>query len=90
MRKIRHLKKGHVYGLLTVVGFSHVNKKNVHFYKFRCECGKLKAIAKGNVVHGGTRSCGCLRGKNRIIQPPSKKKTLFGRFVQWLSGVVTR
>lgn len=27
----------------------------------RCDCGKRKTVKRGNVIHGHTKSCGCLR-----------------------------
>ena len=31
------------------------------YWECRCDCGKVVAVNKKNLVHGHTRSCGCLR-----------------------------
>jgi len=37
-----------------------------YFWKFRCECGKEKIIDKFSVIHGKTKSCGCLLRKRLL------------------------
>lgn len=45
------------FGLLTAI---IDNGKTIHC---RCDCGKEKDIIRGNLLSGGTRSCGCMRGR---------------------------
>lgn len=52
-------KTGLVFGKLTVLSFSHQNRKNV-FYLFQCDCGDKKVIEFREVKRGNTKSCGCL------------------------------
>lgn len=55
---------GHKFGLLTVVSRATdwVPKKNPRFRKARwlcqCECGKFKIVRAGNLLNGGSSSCG--------------------------------
>jgi hypothetical protein len=30
-------------------------------WECRCDCGRLVSVNKNNLIHGHTRSCGCLR-----------------------------
>lgn len=39
----------------------------------KCDCGNVKKIKRQNVIHGETKSCGCIRGrtkKYKIIENP--------------------
>lgn len=47
------------FGRWTVLEFSHTSKK-VYYWKCRCECGAIKAIASANLIRGKSLSCGCL------------------------------
>jgi len=51
--------KGRVFGKLTVVGFSHRNKKN-YYWNCICECGGTATIQVGSLKRGETKSCGCI------------------------------
>lgn len=48
------------FGRLVALRFDHKNKFNNHYWLFQCDCGKEKIICKNNVVHGHTKSCGCI------------------------------
>ena len=54
-----------VFGRLRVVRFSHLHKKPcgsvVSYWLCLCECGRKVKVCRGDLKHGGTRSCGCLR-----------------------------
>lgn len=62
------VKPGDVYGLLTVVRDAgwHVQPCGTRARKWmcRCECGRDHVVLGGNLRAGGTRSCGCARGKH--------------------------
>ncbi len=64
MLYIKHVKTkpsaGEVFGRLTVTGHNEATGKVI----CQCECGKIKEARAGNLIHGGTRSCGCLRSEN--------------------------
>lgn len=51
---------GNTYGKLTVVSFSHVDKRNRKHFHTVCECGNSKVIHGASLKSGNTRSCGCL------------------------------
>ena len=57
---------GKRFGRLVCIGVS----KDVYYdpsgnkhtkYDFRCDCGKVKSIRKGAVLHNRQRSCGCFQ-----------------------------
>jgi len=39
---------------------------------FECECGKVKTIMIGNVIHNKTKSCGCLYSQPRKGGPKNR------------------
>lgn len=52
---------GNVYGRLTAVKRVGMNKHGKATWLFRCSCGNSHEAVSGNVVHGTTSSCGCLK-----------------------------
>lgn len=44
---------------LTVVKFSHQDKRWRRFYVWKCECGKEVTLQVSAVTTGNTKSCGC-------------------------------
>lgn len=52
---------GKVYGRLTVLW------DDGRVCEVRCTCGKKKVVKRGNLTHGHSTSCGCLR-KELAIQ----------------------
>lgn len=59
MGKIKDLS-GQVFGRLTVLGFSHV-ERNLARWICRCECGKELIMRGASLRNGESKSCGCLR-----------------------------
>lgn len=55
------------FGMLTVVGVSHKDCKNV-WWNCVCECGGSRVSTSGNLVHGGNKSCGCLVHRSKQIR----------------------
>lgn len=49
--------EGRTFGLLTVV------KQEGLFCLCKCSCGGTKKTRNSSLRHGGTRSCGCIRGR---------------------------
>jgi len=51
---------GRRFGRLLVLRFEKTDGRKA-YWLCRCDCGKEKAIAAGNLMCGGTKSCGCHR-----------------------------
>lgn len=71
---------GEVFGRLTVIEFYESRlvkngKKQIkkRFYKAKCICGNEVIVQGNNLVHGKTRSCGCL-AKELKIERNNKKR----------------
>lgn len=57
---------GQTFARLTVSSYAGKNKRGVHLWNCRCQCGE-DTIASGiHLRSGHTRSCGCLQRENRI------------------------
>lgn len=51
---------GKRFGMLTVV--SYTGKENgFHIWHCKCDCGREVDVRQNNLLHGWTRSCGCMR-----------------------------
>lgn len=57
--KKQELVNGEKYNRLTVVSFSHSDKRRRKFYDVQCECGNHKKIMGSAMISGNTKSCGC-------------------------------
>ena len=66
------MKKGEKFNHLIAIEFVVVTKK-IHYWRFKCECGKIKVINKYNVLRGHTKSCGCLLNRNKEVDIQGKK-----------------
>ncbi len=55
---------GRTFGRLTVLDFLPKVGTKYSWWKCRCRCGKRVSVMGNCMVHGGTRSCGCLRLEN--------------------------
>ena len=53
---------GEIFGRLTVLSV-HEKCRVVRSYLCQCECGKTAVVRKYNLLHGITKSCGCLRAE---------------------------
>ncbi len=51
---------GKRFGRLVVVEFAGLDNGNGAKWKCICDCGNEKVVARGNLLSGGTLSCGCL------------------------------
>lgn len=65
---------GQVFGRLTVIGWA-VPRKNRQYWHCQCECGKKTIVNVASLRYGGSKSCGCLRGKIRHGYARKKGKT---------------
>ncbi len=54
---------GQKFNFLTIVSFSHLDKRNRKHYSCLCDCGKRKAIQLSLLKSGNTKSCGCYARK---------------------------
>lgn len=63
--------KGQTFGRLTVISFSHKDKREKFFWNCKCICGKEKVIRGEKLRSGNTRSCGCLQ---REVRGKAKRK----------------
>ncbi|TVY07348.1 hypothetical protein [Paenibacillus cremeus] len=54
---------GQVFDMLTVLGRSENKHPRVSLWLCQCECGSVKDIPYGALVHGHTHSCGCYKRK---------------------------
>lgn len=52
--------KGKRFGRLFVIEYAGSNKQHEATWKCLCDCGNVKIVTRGNLVSGGTLSCGCL------------------------------
>ena len=75
------------FGNLTAIRFDHKVKSKhgtVHYWLFRCVCGKEVVCSKCNVLNGHTSSCGCLAIKRTIeanTRHGDSKNKLYFKFV---------
>lgn len=76
---------GKRFGRLVCIGVS----KDVYYdpkgqkytkYDFRCDCGTVKSIRKGAVVHDRQQSCGCIQREQKSAQ---MKKMNMGAREKW-------
>lgn len=61
------MKLGMVFGKLTVIepNSQRTTDDKRWMSICRCECGNIKTVINYQLVHGNTRSCGCLRHEPR-------------------------
>jgi 5-methylcytosine-specific restriction endonuclease McrA len=92
----RILSVGQKYNRLTILGFSHSDKRNRKWYKTKCDCGQEKTVMGSAMTSGNTKSCGCygkeLARKKRISNNYSEvtaiilgyKRHAISRGFEWL------
>lgn len=54
------------FGLLVVVAPTDERKNGSVVWKCKCDCGNEALVSSKNLVHGDTKSCGCLRSQGEI------------------------
>lgn len=68
---------GEKYGLLTIVeeiDQADYGGEKKRRFKCICECGRISTPTLAGLRSGGTKSCGCLSGKNRATHGMSNTK----------------
>lgn len=63
--KLHLVSDGERFSRLTVLGFSHHDKRWRRHYLVRCDCGNEKTVQGTLLRSGNTRSCGCLSKESR-------------------------
>lgn len=58
---------GQRFGKLVAIEPTDKRYKGNVIWKCKCDCGNVKEIPMNSLVHGGQKSCGCIKGgyKNR-------------------------
>ncbi len=56
---------GQKFGRLTVISQADNDQAGRTRWLCQCECGKQKTVLTLNLVHGNTKSCGCLRTERK-------------------------
>lgn len=51
---------GKKFGRLLVLSINSKNNHGAYMYNCKCDCGNECIVRSGNLVHGTTKSCGCL------------------------------
>lgn len=66
---------GKIFGNLTVIKFSYINKYKKKVWECKCNCGNKKSVfaTTGELNSGNTKSCGCI-AKKRIAELNKKYK----------------
>jgi hypothetical protein len=64
---------GKKYNRWTVLKYEGTNHLKKSQFLCRCDCGKEKIVALGNLKTGQSKSCGCLNDENRKGNTWSKK-----------------
>lgn len=59
--KRRVLIAGRVFGRLTVVGLSTVQRPKAQWWRCQCSCGKTVNVPSSRLIFGTTKSCGCFK-----------------------------
>ena len=55
---------GEKFGRLTVIKESYVDKKRERVWECQCDCGNITYVTTHSLMHGVTKSCGCLVKEN--------------------------
>jgi hypothetical protein len=63
---------GEKFARLTVLELDYVKSRR-RYWRCKCECGNVVTVSEGNLKHGITKSCGCI--KKEYLQNRKKGKT---------------
>jgi 5-methylcytosine-specific restriction endonuclease McrA len=87
-------KLGKKYGRWTILSVYGKNSRNRTLVNLQCDCGTLAVKTANNIIHGTSKSCGCLEheltvARNRLRI--GKKSPMWGRrgpfSTNWKGGV---
>lgn len=56
---------GQKFNKLTVIKFSHFDKKKNSYWLCKCDCGNEKIVRRCHLIKGGVQSCGCVLKEGR-------------------------
>ena len=80
---------GQRFGRLVVIADAGTKRSKCgHTYrmwKCKCDCGKYKDLATGNLTSGNTRSCGCLKVDRNVYLHTTHGKTKTKLYSVWSS-----
>ena len=74
---------GKRFGRLVAIKYDHIDKNGKGHWLCQCDCGNIVVVAKGHLVTGSTKSCGCLRkdlAPDRGKQQMKRVLTKYGTF----------
>ncbi len=64
---------GKRFGRLVVTSITKKRVCTHVVWLCQCDCGKITSVVSGDLLSGGTKSCGCLRKEQRANSKPSFK-----------------
>lgn len=76
------------YNKLTAIKLQHslkITKKSREYWLFKCDCGNQKVISKDLVKRGQIKSCGCIKGLNRVKHGFARKNNKSRLYNIWCS-----
>jgi len=50
---------GQKFNRLTILSFSHKDKRYAIYWKCKCDCGTIKTVRQNHLKRGDIKSCGC-------------------------------
>lgn len=76
---------GHKFGRLTVLSLAEKRQRYIHgvkngfvyLWRCQCDCGKIIDVQQGNLIKGGTKSCGCLFKESHTTSMNMSKHRLY-------------
>lgn len=81
---------GRTYGKLSVIRFSHKDKRNSSFWFVKCSCGKEKIINGSSMKNGHTKGCGCLNKEKKLKPIPKICYEMIGKTFNFLTPLEIR
>lgn len=66
--------KGRRFYRWTVLHYSHCDRFRKRQWLCICDCGNERVVSAGNLLKGGSQSCGCVRAENQRRVPKHKKE----------------
>lgn len=58
---------GKRFGKLTVIKYSHKDKKSNTYWLCKCDCGGENIVRRNHLLSGGVKSCGCVIYEKREV-----------------------